>query len=437
VISEILTAESSILGSALIDPMCVPVVCGEMAEDDFTNTPSIEIFRSIFRLYSSGVPVDLVTLATDLDKTGKLNSAGGIEHITDLVSGVPTSANIRAYIEIVKDGHRRRVFASGMRNALSLAEDGDDGYIELAKASVDAASAIGSGATELPADYFPEVLNRLGDNGAGVMTGFHKLDAVTLGFQAGNLIILAARPSIGKSSIARNMITNIARRGGVTPLFSLEMTPVQVVSCMCLTEAGVDKYQARRNENSAIEKIMDAQETMKSWRIPIDPRRSMSAGQIVAQCFKLKQRYKKIDCVFIDYLQLIRRPSRKNPNTPEELGEITRALKLAAGELDCPIVLLCQLNRESAKKGRPTIDDLKGSGHIEEDADVVLLLHREQEPNSEAVLIIGKDRDGAKIDIPLVWDEGRTLYREKAFETVHVPKDVFPEQQSLLDEEDQ
>lgn len=433
---DILTAESSVLGAALIDPTCVPIVCGEMTEEDFGNTSSIEVFKSMFRLWSAGVPIDLVTMTNELEKSGKLEAAGGISHLTDLVTGVPTSANIRAYIENVQDSHRRRLFASGIRKALSAAEDGEDSYIELAKTSIDAVTAIGSGTTTLLADYFPEVLNRLGDERSGIKTGFARLDAVTLGFQKGNLIVLAARPSIGKSSIARNMSVNIARYGGVAPLFSLEMTPAQVVSCMCLTEAGVDKYQARRNENGAIQKVLAAQDAMKSWKIPIDPRRSLSAGQIVAQCFKLRQRYGNLDCVFIDYLQLIRRPNRKNPNTPEELGEITRALKLAAGELDCPIVLLCQINREGARKGRPTNEDLKGSGHIEEDADVILLLHREQEAGKEAVLIVSKNRDGTLIDIPLVWDASRTLYREEAFKTVPMPADVFPDQGSLLDEEE-
>lgn len=426
-IFDILTAESSVLGAALIDPMCVPIVCGEMTEEDFTTTANIEIFRSVYKLWSSGIPVDLVTLSNEMDKAGTLEKAGGAVHLSDLVIGVPTSANIRAYIEGVQESHRRRLFASGVRKALSAAEEGEDGYIELAKTSIDQAGSIGSGKASMMADYFPEVINRLGDNSTGVMTGFTMLDGTTMGFQRGELIVLAARPSVGKSSMARNMIANIARHKGITPLFSLEMPPAQVVSCMCLTEAGVDKYQARRNANGEIQKVFKAQETMKDWKIPIDPRRSLSVDQIVAQCHMLKQKHGKIDCIFIDYLQLIRRPNRRNPNTPEELGEITRSLKLAAGELDSPIVLLCQLNRDSTKKSRPTNEDLKGSGHIEEDADVVLLLHREQEMDKEALLIVSKNRGGALMDIPLVWDAGRTLYREKAWPQANVPKGTFKE----------
>ncbi|MEN6594699.1 MAG: replicative DNA helicase [Clostridiaceae bacterium] len=419
-------AERSVLGSALIEPSCVPMVCGELVDEDFTSTTTLEVFRGIKSLWQSGAAVDLVTLSNELERHNRLDAAGGMEFLTDLVTFVPTAANVRNYIEVLQSSRQVRTFTSGMRKAVAAAEDGEDGYLDSARQVLDTVSAIGaSGVTRL-GDCLPEVANRLGNNTRGISTGYVALDAVTRGLQPGHLIIIGARPGIGKTALACNIAANLCRSGRAVAYFSLEMSSTEIAERINLSEAMVDKYEAYRGSKEAIKSVLDTQERLSSWELFIDDRGSLSVGQVVAGCYKFRQSAGRLDCIVVDYLQLLRIPAKKSSSRSEDLGIATRALKILAKELKCPVVLLSQLNRNAAGK-RPLVADLRESGSIEQDADIVILLHREDDkPESrESTLIVGKNRHGRTGDIKLVWNAAYTRFMEEPFPTVEIPKGLF------------
>jgi len=430
-------AERSVLGSALIDSSCLPVVCGEMVDEDFTSPQTREVFKAIKALWQSEVAVDLVTLTTELESKGKLRAAGGVEFVADLVTFVPTAANVRYYIEAVQGARKARTFIAGMRKAAAEAQNGEGTYIDTARSVLNEVGSIGSSGIVRIEDCLPEVTNRLGDNSRGIPTGFRMLDAYTRGLYPGRLYIIAARPGIGKTALACNISANLGRTDRTVLLSTLEMSAVEVSERINLSEAMVDPYGAYRGESKVINAIIDTQGRIAKWRLFIDDRASLTVDQIIAQAYKTKQTAGKLDCIVIDYLQLIRTPVRKNSTRTEDLGMITRSLKILSREIECPVVVLSQLSRQSVGR-RPVVSDLRESGAIEQDADVILLLHREDESPEckETTLIIGKNRHGRTGDVNLVWNASYTRYTDQAFETVKVPKDVFPEQQSLLDEEE-
>lgn len=419
-------AERSVLGSALIEPSCVPVVCGELVDEDFTSTVTLEIFRGIKSLWQSGTAVDLVTLSTELERHNHLELAGGVEFLTDLVTFVPTAANVRNYIESLQSSRQVRMFTNGMRKVISAAEDGDDTYIDSARQVVDAVSSIGATGITRLADCLPEVSNRLGNNTRGISTGYISLDAVTRGLQPGHLVIIGARPGIGKTALACNISANLCRSGRAVAYFSLEMSSTEIAERINLSEAMVDKYEAYRGSREAIRCVLDTQERLVSWDLFIDDRGSLSVGQVVSGCYKFKQSAGRLDCIVVDYLQLLRIPTRKSSSRAEDLGIATRALKILAKELRCPVILLSQLNRNSAGK-RPVVSDLRESGSIEQDADIVILLHREDDkPESkESTLIVGKHRHGRTGDIRLVWNAAYTRFMEEPFKNAEIPQGLF------------
>ena len=402
--------EDSVLGAAMIEPSVVPLICGELSPDDFTTAQTRNTFLAIQSLWEAGKPIDLVTLAAELDRMELLSQVGGEAYLADVMSYTPTAANTKAYIDIIHEAKKRRIFTAGMKRAISSAESGDDGFLDDARATLDVVSAIGSADIRMLGDLLPEVTNRLGDRMRGKQTGYTGLDAVTGGFQEGHLVIIAARPGIGKTSFACNIAANMCRSGLTCAYFSIEMSALEIAERISLSEAMVDKYQARKDPTSA-RLLMDAQEKVWNWKLYIDDRGSLSVGQVVSNAYKYKQRSGSLDCIFIDYLQLMRLPGGKNDSKNERIGEATRGLKILAKEIKCPVVALAQLNR-NADGRRPTIADIRDSGNIEQDADLILLLHRESEQTENATLIIGKNRHGATRDIPMMWKHEWTRYLE-------------------------
>ena len=404
-----MTAEQSVLGSALIDPACVPIVCGELTSEDFTTTATIETFNAIQSLWQAGSAIDLVTIANELDSRGTMERAGGIEAITDLLTLTPTSANVRYYIDIVHESRRRRVFSSGVRKSLELAENGDDGFMDFCRATLDEAGAIGAKSVSRIGDTIPEVLNMLGDTKRGKSTGFTTLDVTTGGLQDGNLVIIGARPGIGKTAFACNIAANMCRYKMACSYHTVEMSRHEITERILLSEAMANKYKP-----DAPQKVGEAAERVGMWDLFIDDRGSVSVGDIISSAYKFKQSAKRLDAVFVDYLQLLRVDTKKRDRTRnEDLGAASRALKIMAKELNCPVIALSQLNRQSEGK-TPTIADLRESGAIEQDADLVLLLHRTEDSPKETTLIIGKNRHGKTGDIPLVWQPEYTRFFEKA-----------------------
>lgn len=402
--------EDSVLGAAMIEPSVVPLICGELSPEDFTTAQTRNTFLAIQSLWKSGSPVDLVTLASELDRMELLSQVGGEAYLADVMSYTPTAVNTKAYIDIMHEARKRRDFSTGMRKAVLSAESGDGGFLDEARTTIDSVSAIGATDIKMLSDILPEVTNSLGNTTRGKQTGYAGLDAVTGGFREGHLVIIAARPGIGKTSFACNIAANLCKQGLTCAYFSIEMSAPEIAERICLSEAMVDRYKAQKDP-ALTKLVMNAQEKVWHWKLYIDDRGSLSVGQVVSNAYKYKQRSGSLDCIFIDYLQLMRLPGGKNDSKNERIGEATRGLKILAKEIKCPVVALAQLNR-NADGRRPTIADIRDSGNIEQDADLILLLHRENEQTENATLIIGKNRHGATRDIPMTWKHEWTRYLE-------------------------
>ena len=370
--------EHAVLGAALLEPSLVPIICGELIAEDFYTPQAATVFTAVDSLFKAESPIDLATLTAELERTGELERVGGITYLCDLIGYTPTTANTRAYIELLHDSRRRRTFERGMREAVEQAETGNEGYIAKANDTMDAVNMIGASGVETVIDIMPTVLNRLGDTSRGISTGFHMLDYITGGFGKGHLIVIAARPAIGKTSFACNIAANMARAGLVIPFFSIEMSKEEITERVMLSEAQVDKYAAMQS-TKAMQAVIDIGDKIKDWKLFVDDRGSLSAGQVISTSYKVKQLSGKLDCVFIDYLQLMQMD--KNENRNQAVGAMTRQLKQMAKEIKCPVVVLSQLNR-AADGRRPTVADLRDSGEIEQNADMVILLHREKDTDT-------------------------------------------------------
>ena len=413
--------EHAVLGAAIIDPVYVPIVCGELIADDFYTPQAATVFIAINSLWQAEKPIDLATVTAELERTGDLERVGGVMYLCDIMAYTPTTANTRAYIELLHDSRRRRTFERGMREAVEQAETGNEGYIAKANDTMDAVNVIGASGVETVIDIMPTVLNRLGDTSRGISTGFHMLDYITGGFGKGHLIVIAARPAIGKTSFACNIAANMARAGLVIPFFSIEMSKEEITERVMLSEAQVDKYAAMQS-TKAMQAVIDIGDKIKDWKLFVDDRGSLSAGQVISTSYKVKQLSGKLDCVFIDYLQLMQMD--KNENRNQAVGAMTRQLKQMAKEIKCPVVVLSQLNR-AADGRRPTVADLRDSGEIEQNADMVILLHREKDTDTQTVAIVGKNRHGKTGDIDFVWHPEYTRFMEPPMKNVQIPKGVF------------
>lgn len=413
--------EHAVLGAAIIDPVYVPIVCGELIADDFYTPQAATVFIAINSLWQAEKPIDLATVTAELERTGDLERVGGVMYLCDIMAYTPTTANTRAYIELLHDSRRRRTFERGMREAVEQAETGNEGYIAKANDTMDAVNVIGASGVETVIDIMPTVLNRLGDTSRGISTGFHMLDYITGGFGKGHLIVIAARPAIGKTSFACNIAANMARAGLVIPFFSIEMSKEEITERVMLSEAQVDKYAAMQS-TKAMQAVIDIGDKIKDWKLFVDDRGSLSAGQVISTSYKVKQLSGKLDCVFIDYLQLMQMD--KNENRNQAVGAMTRQLKQMAKEIKCPVVVLSQLNR-AADGRRPTVADLRDSGEIEQNADMVILLHREKDTDTQTTVIVGKNRHGKTGDIDFVWHPEYTRFLEPPMKNVQIPKGVF------------
>ena len=413
--------EHAVLGAAILEPSLVPIICGELIAEDFYTPQAATVFTAVDSLFKAESPIDLATLTAELERTGELERVGGITYLCDLIGYTPTTANTRAYIELLHDSRRRRTFERGMREAVEQAETGNEGYIAKANDTMNAVNMIGASGVETVIDIMPTVLNRLGDTSRGISTGFHMLDYITGGFGKGHLIVIAARPAIGKTSFACNIAANMARAGLVIPFFSIEMSKEEITERVMLSEAQVDKYAAMQS-TKAMQAVIDIGDKIKDWKLFVDDRGSLSAGQVISTSYKVKQLSGKLDCVFIDYLQLMQMD--KNENRNQAVGAMTRQLKQMAKEIKCPVVVLSQLNR-AADGRRPTVADLRDSGEIEQNADMVILLHREKDTDTQTVAIVGKNRHGKTGDIDFVWHPEYTRFMEPPMKNVQIPKGVF------------
>ena len=413
-------AEKSILGSMLLSRPAVEQAMETLRGEDFYLARHQDIFDAIRSLYERGEAVDSVTVIDALDRAGKLAAAGGVMYITELSLFVPSAANAAHYIRIVEE---RSVMRQLIEASSAIASDAFSGEKSLEQILDDAERAIFNISMKKTSDtmvHIRETLmacyNRVGElmklNGAltGVTTGFRDLDELTSGLQPSDLVIIAGRPSMGKTAFALNLAQNAAIKGKKTVcLFSLEMSREQLVQRMLCSDSGVNMQSVRTGSISDMDlvKIATSLDPLSKADIYIDDSPGCGVAEIRSKCRRLKSRT-GLDMIVIDYLQLMQ-TSGKHDNRVLEISETTRKLKIMARELNVPVILLSQLSRgpEQRSDHRPLMADLRESGAIEQDADVIMLLYRpavyDQSDDNTTEVIVAKHRNGPTATVKLAW----------------------------------
>ena len=416
-------AEQAVLGSMLTDNDAVMAAVEVLKEDAFYREDNKIIYQAILNLYSKSEPIDIITLKDELESMGKFEQVGGFEYLASLPDKVPTTANVQKYIKIVEE-------KSVLRNLIKTANE----IIELGYNPTEDVEDIMDGAEKKIFDimqskntksYTPikdvlvesftnlEKLYNQKQHVTGVPTQFYDLDDKTAGLHGSELILVAARPAMGKTAFALNIATNAALRANVpVAIFSLEMSKDQLVNRMLCSEAMVDSNKVRTGKLDEEDwtKLAEAIGPLSEAGVYIDDTPGISVMEIRTKCRKLKME-KNIGLVVIDYLQLISGSNKRNGSREQEISEIRRSLKVLAKELNVPVIALSQLSRavEQRDDHRPMLSDLRESGAIEQDADIVMFLYRDDYYNKEsaekdiAEVIIAKQRGGSTGTVKLYW----------------------------------
>ena len=416
-------AEQATIGSMLVDKDAVGKATEVLKEHDFYREDNKIIYLSILNLYKRNEPIDIITVKTELESMGKLEQIGGIEYLADLPTMVPTTANAHKYIKIVKE---KATLRGLIRTANDILEESYDNthevsdIIEIAQKKIfdvsqDRNSNSYSDIKDVLVDTFNTLEKLYNQKQAitGVPTKFIDLDYKTAGLHGSDLILVAARPAMGKTAFGLNIAANAAIKAGVpVAIFSLEMSKEQLVSRILCSEAMVDSNKVRTGklEDNDWAKLAGAIGPISESNIYIDDNADITVMQIREKCRKLKME-KNIGLVIIDYLQLIQGTSGNNGNRQQEISEISRSLKMLAKEINVPVIALSQLSRavETRPDHRPMLSDLRESGAIEQDADIVMFLYRDDyyNPDSEkkdiAEVIIAKHRGGSIGKVELLW----------------------------------
>jgi replicative DNA helicase len=408
-----LLAEQSVLGGMLLSKDAVADVTGLLRAADFYVPKHEIVYEAILALYAQGEPTDAITVTEQLRKTGDLQRGGGAEYLHTLTSIVPTAANAAFYADIVASkALLRRLVEAGTR-ITQMGYAGEGEAIDLVNsAQAEIYSVTGADQAE---DYVPLSLAveaavheiekaQMQDGGMlGVPTGFDELDEKTNGFAAGQMIIIAARPAMGKSTLALDVARAASIGAGATTVFfSLEMGRAEIAMRLLSAEATIPLQSLRKGalDQRDFQKLAVTQARINEAPLFIDDSPNLTLVEIRAKCRRLKQRH-NLKMVVIDYLQLLS-SGKKSESRQQEVSEFSRALKLLSKELEVPVVALSQLNRASEQRAdkMPAISDLRESGSLEQDADMVILLHRESSyekdnPRAgEADLILAKQRNG-------------------------------------------
>ena len=412
VLPNSLEAEQSVLGCMMLDEEAAMRVQADLTENDFYFEQNRKIFNAMRELLSESYPVDYVTLTDRLDKKGELADVGGIDFLIELTNIVPSAANYTHYLEIVKRDSVLRTLIKSSQNIIERSYTSDDAEdtLKYAEKLVFDISKEREKRSLAPIDQaLADAISRMEkmsidkDAFKGVRTGFTDLDEMTNGLQKSDLILLAARPSVGKTTFAMNIVTNAALKGYKSAVFSLEMPAIQIAQRILCYVAEVEMTRAKKGElnPSDFEKFFNASKKLVGEKIFIDDNSSITVGEILTRCRRMK-REKGLDLVMIDYLQLMNSTIKSQENRNLVIGDITRNLKIMAKELDVPVLVLSQLSRgiESRTDKTPMLSDLRESGSIEQDADIVMFLSRVEANEEEGderkyvELNVAKHRNG-------------------------------------------
>ena len=417
-------AEQAVIGSMLTDRDAVISAIEVLKEEDFYREDNKTIYEAILNLYNRSEPIDIITLKAELTSMGMFDKIGGLEYIVGLPEKVPTTANVEKYISIVKEKSELRRLIKAANEIIEQGYDPTENIDDIMNSAEkkifnimqDKDQKSYTPIKDVLIDAFTELeqLYNQKQHITGVPTGFIDLDYKTAGLHNSDLILIAARPAMGKSAFALNIATNAALKAKVPAvLFSLEMSKEQMVNRILCSEAMVDSNKVRTGKIDDDDwiKLADTMGDLSEAPIYIDDTPGISINEIRAKCRKLKLE-KNIGLVVIDYLQLVQGSSKRAQGSREqEISEISRSLKILAKEINVPVIALSQLSRapEQRPDHRPMLSDLRESGAIEQDADIVMFLyrddyyHEDSDDKGLAEVIVAKHRAGSTGTVKLVW----------------------------------
>ena len=427
-------AERSCLGCMLLSGDCIAPVFERIKNKDYFYRPNHqELYEAIGALFHAGKPVDVITLMNELVKRGTLELIGGAQYITELSGAVPSTANLSYYIDIVIEKYklRRLISVSSVTATDSYAavKDSKD-IIETAEKEIfNIAMNNEASALAQMKDILPDIYERIDEyyrtkgQVQGIAMGFKELDRLLGGLQPASLVIVACRPSMGKSSFSHNVAGYASiKNNQATAIFSLEMSKAEVAMRIISSEAAIDSEKIKRGEISEeeFERLNSTMTLLEKAPLYIDDTAGISVAEVRSKC----RRIKDLKLVIIDYLTLMSSPGRKTENRQQEVSELSRQLKVLARDLNVPIMVLAQLSRGAATRSdhTPVLSDLRESGAIEQDADVVMFIHRpayytdsQEQDKTLAQIIVAKQRNGATGSIELTWKAEFTRFVDRSY----------------------
>ena len=428
-----LVAEQSLLGAVFISPDAIISLADELTPDDFYKPANKIVFKTMLSLLEKGEPIDATTMVSALTNQGDISNIGGINYVVELVNSTPTSKNVEHYAKLVKEKATLRKVIADLSDSLSSAYQGDvsisDIIAKIEKSMLDISNQnTGTGfrnVADILDTHMQIVETRSQTDGfvTGLSTGFVGLDKITTGLHEGNLIILAARPAMGKTALALNIAKHVAtmeRKPAV--IFSLEMGSEELIERMVASEGMIPGYHLKTGNLSTDEwkRLVHAQSNLYDVPIFVDDTAEIRISEIRSKARKLSQEMGGLGIIIIDYLQLI--TGSKRENRQQIVSEISRELKILAKDLRVPVIALSQLSRsvEQRQDKRPMLSDLRESGSIEQDADIVAFLYRDayyqkeqadsQEANNVTELILEKNRHGSLGTVKLYFHKEYTKF---------------------------
>lgn len=427
-----LEAEKAVLGSVLINPVSMNRVVDMLGPDYFYAPSNRLIYEAMFNLYNQNKPIDAISISDYFLTKNQLQDVGGSEYVSELMGDSILSSNIEYYANIIKENSLKRKLITAGSSIIEETFKNPEAQesLEFAEKLVfDIAQQKTSQEIEQLSNLLMETVEKIeyrcANKGSytGVPSGYVDLDTLTAGFQKSDLVVLAARPSMGKTAFALNIAQNIAIRQNIpTVIFSLEMSKIQLAQRVVCAEAEVDAQRVRTGElqPNEWEKITNVMNDLHQAPLYIDDSAGVSVSDIRAKCRRLKMKNPNLGLILIDYLQLIEDRSSNDRN--QQISTISRSLKGLARELDVPIIALSQLSRkvEDRTDKRPMLSDLRESGAIEQDADVVMFIYREEyydkenpELKNKAQIIVAKQRNGPTGSFELIFQGSTTKFKNK------------------------
>ena len=428
-----LVAEQSVLGAVFISPETMASLADELVPDDFYKPANKIVFKTMLSLLEKGEPIDATTMVSALTNQGDISNIGGMTYVVELVNSTPTSKNVEHYAKLVKEKATLRKVIAELSESLSSAYQGDISINEIIekteKSILDISNQnVGNGfrnVADILDTHMQIVETRSQTDGfvTGLSTGFVGLDKITTGLHEGNLIILAARPAMGKTALALNIAKYVAtKEGKPAVIFSLEMGAEELIERMLASEGMVPAYHLKTGNLSTDEwkRLVQAQNNLYDAPIFVDDTAGIRISEIRSNARKLAQEMGGLGVIIIDYLQLI--TGAKGENRQQIVSEISRELKILAKDLKVPVIALSQLSRavEQRQDKRPMLADLRESGSIEQDADIVAFLYRDayyqkeqvdsQEANNVTELILEKNRHGSLGTVKLYFHKEYTKF---------------------------